>query len=111
MYYKHDRLQFLRVAQKKNIVFPWSTFASDPWEKCIFKNAIEENSNKQVALQKNNRPSFPFILAFWVFISFHFGLSGLFFLPFKLLGPFEAPHVAPLFLDHDHCGGTRGWEN
>ena len=28
------------------------------------------------------RPSFPFILAFWAFISFHFGLVGLHFLAF-----------------------------
>ena len=32
-------------------------------------------------------PSFPFILAFWVFISFHFGLLGLRFLSFWPFGP------------------------
>ena len=31
-------------------------------------------------------PSFPFILAFWAFISFHFGLLGFHFLHFGLLG-------------------------
>ena len=31
-------------------------------------------------------PSFPFILAFWAFISFHFGLLGLHFLSFWFLG-------------------------
>ena len=32
-------------------------------------------------------PSFPFILAFWAFISFHFGLLGLHFLAFWPCGP------------------------
>ena len=32
-------------------------------------------------------PSFPFILAFWAFISFHFGLLGLHFLSFWPFGP------------------------
>ena len=32
-------------------------------------------------------PSFPFILAFWAFISFHFGLLGLHFLSFWHFGP------------------------
>ena len=32
-------------------------------------------------------PSFPFILAFWAFISFHFGLLGLHFFSFWLFGP------------------------
>ena len=32
-------------------------------------------------------PSFPFILAFWTFISFHFGLLGLHFLSFWSFGP------------------------
>ena len=31
--------------------------------------------------------SFPFILAFWAFISFHFGLLGLYFLSFWPFGP------------------------
>ena len=33
------------------------------------------------------RPSFPFILAFWTFISFHFGLLGLHFVSFWPCGP------------------------
>ena len=32
-------------------------------------------------------PSFPFILAFWAFISFHFGLLGFHFLSFWPFGP------------------------
>ena len=39
-------------------------------------------------------PSFPFILAFWVFVSFHFGLLGLHFFsfwPFGLLFPLFWP--------------------
>ena len=32
-------------------------------------------------------PSFPFMLAFWAFISFHFGLLGLHFLSFWPFGP------------------------
>ena len=32
-------------------------------------------------------PSFPFILAFWAFISFHFGLLGLHFFSFWPFGP------------------------
>ena len=32
-------------------------------------------------------PSFPFILAFWAFISFHFSLLGLHFLSFWPFGP------------------------
>ena len=43
------------------------------------------------------RPSFPFILAFWTFISFHFALLGFHFLsfePFRLSFPFILPSWA-----------------
>ena len=69
-------------------------------------------------------PSFPFILAFWAFISFHFGLLGLHFFSFWPFGPsflhfwlvwaatWGPPHKLPKtvrfpFVPYKECSSAR----